>query len=248
MYILTYPGKIPFITLMFKDLKSLLAGCIVAVGLVSCGGGGEGDPGPSGPGTVGTQEKQVSYTTTRDGCLSRNNADADVRYLIGDKPARYLIWNCGNHDIHKRQRVRVFAPYNYDIQCYTPASEHVDFGRCNNPTPTPETPLFSARSTNFSVTPVRSAEGTPGFSYNFEIRNDGNVPAFDLRYAININRTEGAASGTIDVIEPGTTYVRTPINTYSQNYAGQSFILDLAVFDPFDSPISTGERQNIRIR
>lgn len=225
---------------MFLPLS--FAGCF---GLIGCGGSAKPDPGPANPGINNVTEKAVSFSTNSNNCLLRHNADADVKYLIQDKQAGFLIWNCGNHDVHSRQRIRLFLAYDYEVQCYTAVSEHVDFGRCNNPTPLPDTPLFSVFISDFTVTAARNSQGIPGFTYSFSMNNAGNVPAFDLDYVVAINRNVGGTQGLIPVIEPGTPYASTQFETFSRDYAGQTFTLDLVVRDPFGAPVARAFRRTV---
>lgn len=236
---------------MFKHLQItplVVAGC---VGLVGCGGDSSKDPGdPANPGTPGISnvvEKTVTFSTNSRNCLLRHNADARVDYLIQDKQAGFLIWNCGNHDQHSRQRVRLFIAYDYEVQCYAAVSEHVDFGRCNTGTPLPDAPLFSVFISDFTVTPARNSAGVPGFRYKFALNNAGNVPAFDLSYVVAINRDVGGTQGTVEVIEPAAGYSSTEFETFSGNYSGQTFTLDLTVRDPFGVPVARAFRRSVTV-
>lgn len=230
-----------------KLLTLAVAGCF---GLAACGGSSQTDPGASGSNNGGLNtvvEKTVSFSTNSNNCLLRHNADADVKYLIQDKQAGFLIWNCGSHDIHTRQRIRLFLAYDYEVQCYRAVSEHVDFGRCNNGTALPGVPLFSVLISDFTVKAERNSAGTPGFSYSFSLNNAGNVPAFDLEYVVSINRDVGGTQGLISVIEPDSPYASTRFESFSTNYAGQSFVLDLVVRDPFGVPIARAFRRTVNV-
>lgn len=225
---------------MLSSLTKLLATTItlsVVAILAACGGGGEKKPGAAPPVPI-NPEKTVNVGLTPDSCIGNHNADSDISFLMGDKQARYLLWNCGNHETHNKQLIRIFFPFNYTLQCYQQASVHVDFGRCTNPLTAPKNPLFNVTVADLDVRVGRNSGGLPGFSFRANIQNSGNVPAFNLDFEFQIDRNTGGNSGRIDLMEPGESKLTPQFETYSQAFAGRQFILELFVRDGFGNIVA----------
>lgn len=215
-----------------KQSLALLIG--LAVG--ACGGGGStSGPSSNEPATanpVPGAPRTVSYATGPGGCLGRHNADSEVSYLLGDRPAKYLAWHCADHDQHELRRVRLSLVYDYTQQCYILDTTVVDFAHCSAtlpPLPNPAT--FSLRIADFAVTPGRNAQGQPGFSYVAVIENTGTVPAFDVTYRVAIDQGSGGNAGNIEVIDAGGRSETRRADVYGAAASGSRFTLDLSIED-----------------
>lgn len=218
-----------------EPMKSAIV-ILLGVSVAACGGGGA-QPGPAGngPSAVGPAPiapRTVTYATSATGCIGRHNADSEVNYLLGDQPARYLIWHCADHAQHELRRVRVSLLYNFQQQCYVEDTTVVDFAHCSGAAPKPPDPAtFSAQIAEFVVTPQRSAQGQPGFSYYAVIENTGSVPAFDVTFRIAIDQGGGGNAGSIEVIEPGGRVTTRRYDVFGNALAGTRFTLDLTIED-----------------
>ena len=215
-----------------KYLFPILLG--LAVG--ACGGGGS-TPGPAGnePAVINPgpgAPRTVSYIAGPGGCIGRHNADSEVAYLLGDRPAKYLTWHCADHDQHELRRVRLSLLYDYTQQCYLEDTTVVDFAHCSGTLPQPPNPAtFGLRIADFSVTPGRNTQGQPGFSYYAVIDNPGNVPAFDVTFRVAIDQDGGGNTGNIEVIEPGGRATTGRYDVYGAAVSGSRFTLDLTIED-----------------
>lgn len=223
-----------------NKLSVILLGLSVA----ACGGGGT-QPGPASnnPSAVGSTPiapRTVTYVTGPSGCIGRHNADSDVNYLLGDQPARYLIWHCADHAQHALRRVRVSLLYDFQQQCYVEDTTIVDFAHCSGTLPKPPDPAtFSAQIAEFVVTPERSTQGQPGFSYYAVIENTGSVPAFDVTFRVAIDQGGGGNAGVIEVIEPGARVTTRRYDVYGAAASGSRFTLDLSIEDAAGGLIAT---------
>lgn len=217
---------------------------VVAI-LSACGGGGDNKPGSTPPVPI-NPEKTVSLSLTPDNCIGNHNADSDISFLMGDRQARYLLWNCGNHENHGKQLIRIFLPFDYTRQCYKQASLHVGFGRCTNPLTAPKTPLFNVTVTGIEVRVGRNTGGLPGFSFRANIQNTGNVPAFDLNFEFQIDRNSGGNTGRFDLIEPGASEFTPQFETYSQSFEGRQFNVEVFIRDVFGN-IAAGRSTSVLV-
>lgn len=212
--------------------------------LVACGGGdkntGPGFAAPNNP------EKNVAVELSTDGCMGKHNSDMDIEFLMGDKKARFLTWNCGNHENHNKQLVRMFFPFDYSLQCFKALSTHVGFGRCSSPLTAPPVPLFQVTVTDLLVQAVRNAGGLPGFTFKAIVANSGNVPNFDLTFVFEVDSNVGGNTGKIPLIEPGEAFTTPQFETYSQSLAGRQFVLDFIVRDVFGN-IVTGRSTSVTV-
>lgn len=204
--------------------------------LVACGGGGKNTG--SGFAASINPEKNVTVELSADGCIGKHNSDMDIEFLMGDKKARFLTWNCGNHANHNKQLVRMFFPFDYSLQCFKTLSTHVGFGRCTMPLTAPAVPLFQIAVTDLRVQAGRNGSGLPGFSFKAMVTNSGNVPNFDLTFLFKVDSNVGGNTGKIPLIEPGETFTTPQFETYSQSLAGRQFVLEFIVRDVFGNIVA----------
>lgn len=204
--------------------------------LAACGGGDKN----SGPPFAASNnpEKNVVLELSADGCIGKHNSDLDIEFLMGDKKARFLTWNCGNHANHNKQLVRMFFPFDYSLQCFKSLSTHVGFGRCTTPLTAPAVPSFEVSITDLLVQTGRNAGGLPGFSFKAVVSNTGNVPSFDLTFVFEVDSNAGGNTGKIPLIEPGEAFPTPQFETYSQSLAGRQLILDFVVRDIFGNIVA----------
>jgi hypothetical protein len=213
-------------------------------GLAACGGGsGSGisqpDPANSASETPLPTAKTVAYRSSGAGCIVASNADQSVDYLMGDKLARYLLWNCANHEQHTLRQIRMSLLYDYTDQCYKPDSTVVDFAHCTGTPPAPPAnPLFEVSVTDFRATPQRNSNGLPGFSYVATLSNTGNVPAFNVQFSVAIDHDLGGNQGSFNIIEPAQTRSTEEYRVFSAAAAGSRLLLTLNVTDAFGNLIT----------
>ena len=149
---------------------------ILIIALASCKGSNDIGAQPS---TANVAE--VSMQTDANDCIINHNAEAAPQYLIGDRQAQNLIWNCAFADVIDKRRREYYTRYDYQNQCYKLRSSIEGEAICGTPAVTPNVPLIHARFINLSGGKLRAIGGSTHLvDVSFTLENDGNVTAFDL--------------------------------------------------------------------
>lgn len=209
--------------------------------IASCGGSSQRSQGTPpaaelAPGAV--TQKQVVYTTTANGCLLTNNADSNTQFLLGDKPARYLAWQCADHGDHQLRQVRVLFAYDFNQSCFTERLTVVDFARCTGTIAAPPTnPFIAVSVAGFGATPATNAQGLPGYDCVATLNNAGNIPAFNIGYEIRETGGSPITAGTLNVIEPQSSVTLDQCDAFGATLRGKRFTLELQLSDVFGQPL-----------
>lgn len=140
--------------------------------------------------SVASQNIQlVDMRVASNGCVMSNNAEAVTDYLIGDKQARQLSWNCADYDAHTKKRIDVFTTFNYIDQCYDMVVVSIASGRCGSPAKPVSAPLYatSISGTSAYLQPVPLGGGRYYLSAYATITNTGTVDVYATQVRVSIN-------------------------------------------------------------
>lgn len=154
------------------------------VALASCVDGGDSTSKSTSPQNVGVVEMRLAS----NGCVMSNNAEAVTDYLIGDKQARQLSWNCADYDKYAGKRIDVFALFNYSDQCYAKQVVSIASGRCGSPAKPVTAPLYATSLSNTSaiLQPVPLGGGRYYLTASAIITNTGTVDVYATQVRVSV--------------------------------------------------------------
>lgn len=132
----------------------------------------------------------VDMRLASNGCVMSSNAEAVTDYLIGDKQARVLTWNCADYDKHTDKHIDIFTTFDYIDQCYGSVIVSIRPGACSGVAKPIAAPLYQ---TTLTVDP----EGRIGFGpflngkyilyYSATVTNTGNVAMYGTQIYVYLN-------------------------------------------------------------